>query len=529
MGPFRQFNRSWSVAWGGGLFLAATAAIAQALAPAPSPVPPQGTEGLVKALQHISGDRMKRDVDRLSSPEFTGRQTGTLDDLRSGLFVAERFRSIGLSPAGSKPLGPAFTRTGGNPEDSPRDLLSEPWMAGDRVAVTRIQEGARVEFLSGPGMVPARPGDDYLPVLDSPSVDILAPVVFVGYGISDPARGLDEYGGVGVHNRVVLFLRGKPEHYPAPVRHADKMRVAKAKGAAAYLTATGPILSAYEASRGHGHGPLAFYGNPEGEDALPGAWISSDLAEKLLAAGSAKERGSLREVQDELNRSPVTRSVETTARAHLSWASARDPGVLANILGAIPGEDPERRQETVIIGAHRDHFGSQAGLLFPGADDNASGTAVLLEVARALKEAGLAPKRTILFVSFSGEEQNLLGSRLYVRRPARPLASTVAMINVDHAGVGNGRLTVGVAGLSNEAAKQAGETAGLAEKLDLFGFFPGGDHVPFHEAGVPTVAIVSGGPHAHFHRATDRPDTVQPRIMETVVRFVLALAWQLAN
>ena len=102
-----------------------------------------------------------------------------------------------------------------------------------------------------------------------------------------------------------------------------------------------------------------------------------------------------------------------------------------------------RRDETVIIGAHRDHFGWQAGLLFAGADDNASGTALILEVARLFTTTNLKPKRSVLFVSFSGEERGLLGSKLYVRTPSHPLEKTVAMINIDHVGVGNGSLTVG--------------------------------------------------------------------------------------
>jgi Zn-dependent M28 family amino/carboxypeptidase len=135
----------------------------------------------------------------------------------------------------------------------------------------------------------------------------------------------------------------------------------------------------------------------------------------------------------------------------------------------------------------------------------------------------------VLFVSFSGEERDLLGSRLYTSRPLVPLAATKAMINIDHAGVGNGRLTVGVTGLDKSVASEAGQTAGLSDKLDLYGFFPGGDHVPFKEAGVPTVTVVSGGIHPHFHQPSDTADTIDPEIVKSVARYVLALAWQLAN
>ncbi|MCE9535807.1 MAG: M20/M25/M40 family metallo-hydrolase [Nitrospirae bacterium] len=200
-----------------------------------------------------------------------------------------------------------------------------------------------------------------------------------------------------------------------------------------------------------------------------------------------------------------------------------------NVIALLTGTDPQLTREAIIIGAHRDHFGRQAGLLFPGADDNASGTAVMLEVARAMTASEVRSKRTVLFVSFSGEEQGLIGSRLFLQRSVVSIGSTRAMINIDHAGIGNGRLTVGVTGLDKSIAVEAGQTAGLTDKLDLYGFFPGGDHVPFKEAGIPTITVVSGGVHPHFHQPTDSADTINPEILQTVARYVLALTWQLVN
>jgi Zn-dependent M28 family amino/carboxypeptidase len=212
----------------------------------------------------------------------------------------------------------------------------------------------------------------------------------------------------------------------------------------------------------------------------------------------------------------------------MKWTSQVETGTLFNVISVIRGYAPNN-DEAVLLGAHRDHFGQQAGHLFAGADDNASGTAVLLEVARVLALAPAAPKRSVLFLSFSGEEQGLLGSKLYVSQPIVPLAKTIGMINVDHAGAGNGRLTVGVTEVERSTAQRIGELAGLADKLDVFGYFPGGDHVPFKEAGVPTVTVVSGGAHPHFHQPSDTADTVNPEILQSVARYVLALTWQLAN
>jgi hypothetical protein len=469
--------------------------------------PNRAQSALNKVLDGVSGSRMLADVARLSRAEFNGRQTGTANDIQTARFVGDRLRTLGLSPAGTEGLSQG----------------APAWGMSTAVTTTQIAGNAHLELSAGPTSLPAQIGLDYLPILDSPSVNVTAPVVFVGYGIADPARGFDEYEGVNVQNRVVLFLRGKPERYPGPVTHADKERVARDKGAVAFLTVTAPILSEYESRRGHGHGPLASYGSPEGERQLPGAWISTALAEIILATHGQ----SLRETQEQLQLSLSPRSMATGMVARLSWDSTQAAGRLMNVLGLIQGQDASAKHETVVLGAHRDHFGSQGGLLFPGADDNASGTAILLEIARAL--SGTRPKRSILFASFSGEEQQFLGSRLYTRRPPRPLKATVAMVNVDHAGVGNGRLTVGITGLAKTVAEEAGRLSGLADKLDLFGFFPGGDHVPFKEAGVPTVTIVSGGPHPHFHQASDTHETVQPETLEAVARYTLALVWNLAN
>jgi Zn-dependent M28 family amino/carboxypeptidase len=289
------------------------------------------------------------------------------------------------------------------------------------------------------------------------------------------------------------------------------------------------VLSSYEGRRGVTGQPGAFYGLSLPSETLPGAWISTTLAEQILATPDHVPPNRLHGLQEHLNRSPATQSVSTGRLGSLAWQTSVEEGSLTNVLAFLPGSDPQKTHEVLVIGAHRDHFGQQAGLLFPGADDNASGTAVMLEVARAIMTAGARGTRTILFVSFSGEEQGLVGSQLYVKQPLAPISSTRAMINIDHAGIGDGRLTIGVTGFEKSLALEAGQTVGLADKLDLYGFFPGGDHVPFKEAGVPTVTVVSSGIHPHFHQPTDKADTVNKDILLVAARYVLALAWMLAG
>jgi hypothetical protein len=484
-------------------WLLMTAPAGAADTPEPSP--------LRSALDSLSSARMMADVTRLSAADYNGRQTGTADDLLSASLIAERLHSLGLHPRGTDSLTTEETRV----------VPPGRWAQSDPVTVSQLTGRMRLEVSGGGRTASTQPGTDFLPILDSPSVDVTAPILFVGYGLSDPSRGVDDYVGLDARGKIVLFLRGKPEGYDGPSGLTDKVRAAREKGAVAFLTVTGPVLSPYEARRGMTVAPMAAYG----ADPLPGAWITPDLADVALAAGGR----TLRQLQERLNQRAGPQSLTTGAVARLAWERSQSRGPMVNVVGALPGQDSRKASEAVLIGAHRDHFGRHGGLLFPGADDNASGTAVLLETARVLAASRIKPKRTVLFVSFSGEEQGLLGSRLYVNRPVLPLDRLAAMINVDHAGVGNGRLTVGVTGLARERAADAGRLAGLSDLLDLFGFFPGGDHVPFKEAGVPTVTVVSGGPHPHFHQPADRAETVQPQILEKAARYVLALTWLLAD
>jgi Peptidase family M28/PA domain len=472
---------------------------------------------LQAAMDSLSPERILGDIRMLSGPSFNGRQTGTSADLESARWVAQAFLSAGLRLTevhNGSLIVPSFTEKDGASSGAMATLVPTPILAPDPIVRVGPTDHLITKTL----------GLDYLPIFDSPSADIQAQIVFVGYGIVDPAHGIDDYAGIEVNNCIVLILRGKPEHYPRPVSHADKVRVARERGAIGYLTATGPILHPYEIRRGVTGSPSAFYGQLPLDQTIPGAWISTALAQELLQQSDSPGSDRLRVLQERLNQTTASQATKTDRFVSLQWKTTTEDGLLINVLGMIPGTGTE----TVIIGAHRDHFGRPGGMLFPGADDNASGTAVILELARILTKVGVQPQHTILFASFSGEERDLLGSRLYTSRPPIPLSSTKAMINIDHAGVGNGRLTVGVTGVEKEIALEAGQSAGVKEQLDVYGFFPGGDHVPFKEAGVPTVTVVSGGVHPHFHQPTDRADTIDPKILKTASQYVLALAWQLA-
>ncbi len=406
-----------------------------------------------------------------------------------------------------------------------KSRLSDAMLQSFPVRTAQIDTPAHAEIQLAERALPLHLGRDFLPIVSAASAErISAPVIFVGYGISAPNQGLDEYAGLSVSGKVVLFLRGQPKGFPGRLTHGEKVATARARGAVAYLTVTGPLLSPYEQRRGISTKPVLLYEGLRAE-ALPGLWLDPSAAEAVLKPAGL----SLRAFQEAMDQALAARSAETGTRITIELRPSLHDATASNVLAWWPGSDPELSKETIVLGAHHDHFGTQGGLVFPGADDNASGTAVLLEIARAFSATGIRPKRGILFLSFAGEEQGLLGAKHYVANPSLPLKTVKAMVNVDHAGVGNGKLTVGLSKIEKAVARASAEEAAMGDALELFGLFPGGDHVPFAEAGIPTAAIVTSGPHPDFHQPTDRPEKLNPALLAAVTRYTLALVWTLAN
>ncbi len=459
-------------------------------------------------------ERILADIQTLSGQDYEGRQAGTEGGAQSARFVADRFQELGLQPL--------FRKIKGRP--------NMEWFQEFPLTVTRILPTTKLALFINSTESPEQSqplivGTDYLPILDSPPIHTTAPVTFVGYGIHDPARHRDDYQGLHVQNRIVMFLRGKPPTYAKWVTHEEKARWAKQQGAIGYLTVTGPKLNRYEARKGLGQNPLAIYAESPEHRPLPGAWINGSTLDAILS----KIESPLGSLQQKANETSHTASRPLPLLANFQCHSQTKPGTLLNVIGVLPGTHPSLKEEYVIIGAHRDHFGTQAGLVFSGADDNASGTAVMLETARTFIKEKLRPQRTLLFVSFDGEERGLMGSRFYVNHFPIDLQRTVAMINLDHVGVGNGSFTVGVTRIKKDRIQEAADQGGLSQRIKLYGYFPGGDHVPFFEAEVPTITIVSAGIHPHFHQATDRFESINPEIIQTASHLVFAIVNRLAN
>lgn len=207
-------------------------------------------------------------------------------------------------------------------------------------------------------------------------------------------------------------------------------------------------------------------------------------------------------------------------------ASGRS-GRTSNIIGILPGTDPQLAEEAIVVGAHMDHLGRGfGGTIYYGADDNASGTSALIHLARVAGSTMGGFKRTVIFIAFSGEELGLLGSRHYVKNPVFPLRDTLFMINMDMIGYGKGSVDALGASKSQAVEARLVEIRDRYPDLQISTTGDAGnrsDHAPFFQKGIPVTVFHTGADHPHYHRPTDTADKVDTRTMTTITKVVLEL------
>lgn len=206
-----------------------------------------------------------------------------------------------------------------------------------------------------------------------------------------------------------------------------------------------------------------------------------------------------------------------------------------NVIGILEGSDAKLKKEVIVIGGHYDHIGvDKKGDVFNGADDDASGTSVMMEIAQAFGTAKEKPKRTIVFIAFGAEEAGLEGSDYYAKHPVRPIDKTVLMINLEMMGRGDpGRITVmrfkNLTTAVRSALDDAAQSSGLKLEDGQDEHLNDGDQYAFHAAGVPILCLYGGENHPDYHMPTDTADKIQPEWMESVARTVFLTVQRSAN
>ena len=455
-------------------------------------------------LSEINKDDLIKNVKILTSPDFDGRLPGSEGYNKAAQFAADKLYELGLKFAG--------------------DDLYFQYL---NVEYNKIESPAVFKSIVDGDTVNGEIGKDFVLRGFTGSNSFTLPVVFCGYGISRPDLHYDDYEGINVKNKIVIVFKQNPKwknddkdwgtNYPR-----EKSLVAKKHGAKGILFISLPNDAKPQPLIGsvmHGEGeqPIDF----------PQLHISLDAANTLLS----KTGFSISDCQTKIDEKKKPLSMNLTTKAQIEVSAIYEQNARTmNVIAMIEGSDLKLKDEYVIVGAHLDHVGSQAGLLFPGANDNASGSAAVLEIAKAFTNGGLQPKRSIVFVLFASEEQGLNGAKHFVESWKKGYDKIVAMINMDCIGYGDS-IQVGN-GLSApnlwEVANQIDETSfnSMVERTWKGG---GADATPFHEKGIPCLYFVTTNSYDHLHLPSDKVETLNPVLYEKVVKLAHLTVMEIAN
>lgn len=461
--------------------------------------------------------RLKADVLFLAADAQEGRAPGTKGIEAAAGYIAGEFKGLGLKPVpGGDGYFQPFTISG------PAKLAKPPELAFAGTEGKTIDVGK----------------EDFAPLAIGIGGTLdKTPIVFAGYGIT--AKGAaknadyDDYADLDVKGKAVLILRREPRQgkdasvfgsaHPsdyATFRH--KATNAFQHGAAAVLLAN-DLVSVRGAEPSKSNDRLLGFtmAGPEVNSALPFLMITRALADKLLAGAGLPNLEALEKRIDE-DLKPESRELKGWS-LHAKIEIERTAVETRNVVAMLEGSGPQA-EETVVVGGHYDHLGRggvfSGSLAFfskdihNGADDNASGTAMVLEMARRFARRPDPLPRRVVFMAFSGEEKGLLGSQHYVSAPLVPLDQTVMMINFDMVGRLNDKKELTMIGAGTlkgmeDLVKTLGQSSGMSVKTiaGLTDGFGGSDHQSFYAKNVP-VLFAFTGVHKDYHRPTDDADLI---------------------
>lgn len=461
---------------------------------------------IIAGMHSISSHILLDHVKELASGKYGGRLTGTAGYDSAATWLSGYFRKYKLKPGGD----------------------NGTYFQSFQIPYTLVFPGCEVllQIPSGNDKILKhyRYISEFIPGSTSDSGAVTAPVVYAGYGITAPELDYDDFSGIDVAGKIVLvepevpvnptsdpetFKKWEPYSY-----HQYKIKNIAGHGAAGML---------------YNYGPIA---NPN--NSFIDGFIYSHVGDSVVSdlfRGTGKSHGELISSVME-NLKPA--SFETGKTVTIRNNTTHHPnGTGSNVIGILEGNDPDLKKEAIIIGAHLDHLGYCYELM-PGANDNASGVAILIEVMRALKEFEIQLKRSVVFTAFGAEEQSVVGSKVYLEKPPFSPENTIGLLNLDGVGVGNRITALGgknfpeLYSAINNANEQFVHRQLLAANF-LNITRPRLDAARFEKAGVPVLSFSTGGVPSVYHQPGDDVDTITPEIMEDLAQILYLGITGLAN
>ncbi len=533
--------------------------------------------------QKASAEKLQQHVSYLASDALDGRRTGTAGANDAARYIAGEFARLGLRP----PSGASSSR--------PSRLMASYLQTFPYVGQVELGKANTLAVVKSGETQDLKVGVDWIPLSYSASQKIeKGKIFFAGFGITASELNYNDYYSNHTKDQVAIVFAGSPDGdqiHSAFARHAElrfKVTAARNAGVGALL-----IIAKEDDLTGTNWTRMRY--DHGGEAGIPVAVISRNAATKILGEANRplahyEEAADARKLKPDPTPTPTIEPNMThpnatitnpVTRAALDRLPPRDRSLTLstdvvrkevpayNVVGVLEGSDPVLKKETIVIGAHYDHLGRggegsgslapRSGEIHHGADDNASGTAGLIELARVFSAQRPRLKRTVVFIAFGGEEEGLLGSNYYVNHPLTPLANTVAMINMDMIGrMKENKLHIGGVGTATEwrniiqqanssASLNVSANAGSQPKgvpivvsangrpimtvdprgafhltLNEDGYGPS-DHSSFYGKQVPVLFFFTGT-HTDYHKPSDTFDKInyndEARILTLVARIV---------
>jgi len=492
-----------------------------------------------QAAEHFDGKTWWDTVKEISDDKYEGRDTGSKGEHQAQEFIVGKLKELGVEPAGSN-----------------------GYFQSVKLRTVEIDEPHCTLSLVRDGQVQALTlGEQaYFSTRFPPAPKVDAQLVFVGYGLNIPEKNYNDYSGLDLKNKVAVILTGSPADVPAALSahyqsRAERWKALKAAGAIGVILIQNPAsvdLPWARSSLNRNHPTMDLVGPEFDETSGSELAVTFNPAHAdLLLQGSGHtfaELAALGKDRKPLPHFPLKVSVSATTVTHTRDVDS------TNIVARIPGTDPKLKAEYVVLSAHIDHVGIGEPIngdrIYNGAMDNGSGSALLLDIARSLKQTHTTLKRSLLLVWVTGEEKGLLGSKYFAEHPTVAAKSMVADINTDMFLPIVPLKILTVYGLAEsdlgDRAKQVGEQQNLqiqSDPLPLLNVFIRSDQYNFVRHGVPSVMIdvgaTPGSPEAaiiktwhteRYHAPSD--DANQPVNLATAAAYeevIRALAIEVAN